>query len=185
MNLTTNKHHEPDQQKGAMNEIMREELPYQTLCVFLALELLVLVALTPRTTGLEPFGFHALGCLRLCGLMFLGSLLHQHQPRHALTALTIWGVVLCPPEVWAFALEARDGLPLTVISSLLCGYGAYGFARLFPSAAQVFPALGVMALFFNGFQPSLYSLTMQILLGSSIVLVLVQFKKAPSQKSSL
>jgi hypothetical protein len=162
-----------------MNNIMREELPYQTFCVFLALELLVLVALTPRTTGLEPLGFHALGCLRLCGLMFLGSLLHQHPPRFALAALTIWGVVLAPPEIWAFALEAREGFPLTVISSLLCGYGAYGFAKVFPSAAQIFPALGVMALFLNSFQPSVYSLPMQILLGSSIVLVLLQVRHFP------
>jgi hypothetical protein len=169
-----------------MNALLREELPYQTLCVFLALEVLVLVALTPRTTGLEPLGFHALGCLRLCGLMFLGSLLHQHPPRYALAALTIWGVVLAPPEIWAFALEAREGLPLTVVSSLVCGYGAYGFARLFPNAAQVFPALGVLALFFNSFQPSVYSLPMQLLLGSSIVLMVLQttIKKAINPPNS-
>jgi hypothetical protein len=156
-----------------MNQILREELPYQTLCVFLALEILVLAALTPRTSGLEPLGFHALGCLRLCGLMFLGSMLHQYSPKYALAALSLWGVFLAPPELWAFSLEARDGFPPTLFTSLLCAYGALSFAKYFPNAAQVFPALGVMALFFNGFQPSVYSLPMQVLLVSSIVLVLV------------
>jgi hypothetical protein len=155
-----------------MNQLLREELPYQTLCVFLALEILVLAALTPRTTGLEPLGFHALGCLRLCGLMFLGSMLHQYAPKYALVALSLWGVLLAPPELWAFSLEARDGFPLTLFSSLLCAYGAFAFAKFFPNAAQVFPALGVMALFFNGFQPSVYSLPMQVLLVSSMVMVL-------------
>lgn len=158
-----------------MNEVMREELPYQTLCVFLALEILVLVALSPRTSGLEPLGFHALGCLRLCGLMFLGSLLFQYPPRHALAALGLWGIILAPPELWAFALEARDGFPLTIFSSLLCGFGAYGFARIFPNFAQIFPALGVMALFFNGFMPSLYSPPMLVLIGSSMLFLLWQF----------
>jgi hypothetical protein len=156
-----------------MNQLLREELPYQTLCVFLALEILVLAALSPRTSGLEPLGFHALGCLRLCGLMFLGSLLYQHAPKYAFAALTLWGIILSPPEIWAFALEAREGFPLTIFSSLLCAYGAYAFARLFSNAAQIYPALGVMALFMNGFQPSMYSLPMLILLVSSMLLVMV------------
>ncbi|MFN3265811.1 MAG: hypothetical protein ACK41E_03125 [Deinococcales bacterium] len=158
-----------------MNQLLREELPYQTLCVFLALEILVLAALSPRTTGVEPVGFHALGCLRLCALTFLGSLLYAHPPRHALTALTLWGIILAPPELWAFALEARDGIPPTLITSVLCGFGAYGFARIFPNFAQIFPALGVLVLFVNGFMPSLYSVPMLVLFGSSTLFLFWQF----------
>ena len=156
-----------------MKEIVEQELPYQTLCVVLALELLTLAALSPRIGGLEPLGYHAIGSLRLIGLLVLGALLHQAKPKEALIALALWAIILAPPEIWAFALEAREGLPLGVASSFLAATGAYAFARLFPSASQIYVLLGVMALFLGGFQPSLYSVPLLVLLSSSMLLVAI------------
>ena len=154
-----------------MNDILKQEMPYQIFSVIIALELLTLAALSPRTTGLEPLGFHAIGSLRLVGLMVLAAMLHEAKPRHALSAITLWAIILAPPELWAFSIEAREGLPSSVFSSYLIAFGAYGFARILPSASQIFPALGVLALFFNGFQPNVYSLPMLLLIGSSIMCI--------------
>jgi hypothetical protein len=154
-----------------MKEILEKEIPYQVLSVVLALELLTLAALSPRTTGLEPLGFHAIGSLRLIGLMIMAAMLFDAKPSHALSALTLWAVILAPPELWAFSIEAREGIPSSILSSYLIALGAYAFARTFPSASQIFPALGVLALFFNGFQPSIYSLPMIILIGSSMLCI--------------
>jgi hypothetical protein len=152
-----------------MKEIFEKEIPYQVLSVVIALELLTLAALSPRTTGLEPLGFHAIGCLRFVGLLILAALLHEAKPRDAILAVSLWAVILAPPELWAFSIEAREGLPTSLISSYVIALGAYAFARLLPSAAQIFPALGVLALFFNGFQPSVYSVPMLLLLGSGLI----------------
>ncbi len=163
-----------------MKNILEKDLPYQVFIVIAALEILTLVALSPRTSGAEPLGFYAISCLRLLGLSLLGSFLFEDSPQHAMPVLTLWAIILVPPELWAFALEARSGIPLTIFSSLLAGFGAYGFARVFPSAAQIFPLLVVLALFFNNFQPSVYSLPMQLVLGSSLFFVMMLFfpKKA-------
>ncbi len=161
-----------------MQDIHDQEMPYQVLSVVLALELLTLAALSPRVSGLEPLGFHAISSLRLLGLMVLGSLLHDSLPRYALPMLGLWGIILAPPELWAFSLEAREGLPLSFASSLLAGVGAYAFGRMLPSASQLFPLFGVMTLFFNGFQASVYSVPLLILLGSSMLcLVVLGFRK--------
>ncbi len=160
-----------------MKEILEKEILYQILSVVLALELLTLAALSPRTSGLEPLGFHAIGSLRLIGLLLLGAFLYEAAPRLGLSTLFLWAVILSPPELWAFSLEAREGFPPSLISSFVAGCGSYTFARIFPSASQIFPVLGVTALFFNGFQPSVYSLPLLLLLGSSMLgLLLVLFQ---------
>jgi hypothetical protein len=160
-----------------MKTLLQEELPYQILSVVLALELLTLVALSPRTSGFEPLGFHAISSLRFVGLMALGAVLYQHPPRVAIVALGLWAIILFPPELWAFSLEAREGFPLTLFSSTLAGFGAFAFAKLLPNASQVFPMLGVLALFINGFQPSLYSTPLLLLFASSMLMLLVLFFK--------
>ncbi len=165
-----------------MNDIFEQEMPYQVLSVVIALEILTLAALSPRTTGLEPLGFHAIGGLRLIGLMVLGTLLHQAKPLDALYALTLWAIILAPPELWAFSIEAREGFPSSIFSSYLIALGSYGFARMLPSASQFFPALGVLALFFNGFQPSVYALPMLLLIGSSIVCFILMLLTKPRQQ---
>jgi hypothetical protein len=160
-----------------MKDILEQELPYQILSVTIALELLTLAALSPRTTGLEPLGFHAIGSLRLVGLMVMAAILHEATPRHALSALSLWAVILAPPELWAFSIEAREGFPSSMISSYLIALGAYGFAKILPSASQIFPALGILALFFNGFQPNVYSLPMLLLFGSSMLGIMLLITK--------
>ncbi len=168
-----------------MKALLQEELPYQILSVVLALELLTLVALSPRTSGFEPLGFHAISSLRFLGLMILGAVLYEHPPRMALVALGLWSIILFPPELWAFSLEAREGFPLTLFSSTLAGFGAFAFAKLLPGASQVFVVLGVLSLFFNGFQPSLYSVPLLLLFASSMLMLLaLYFKKPFSQGAS-
>ncbi len=113
-----------------MKTMLEKEIPYQILWVALALELLTLAALSPRTTGLEPLGFHAIGSLRLIGLMLLGAFLYEAAPRQALVLLFLWATILVPPEIWAFSLEAREGFPLSVFSSYLAACGSYAFAKI-------------------------------------------------------
>jgi hypothetical protein len=139
-----------------MNAVLQREFPYQIVMVAVILELIILAALMPRGFGSEPLAYSIIAVLRLGALMACGFALRDTAPRIALVALALWGFVLAPPELWAYALEARSGLPTTALTSLLVAFGAYSSARI--SKAVAFGFIGIIgaALLWTGFDMTLY-----------------------------
>jgi hypothetical protein len=130
------------------------EAPYQLVMIGAFVELLLLGALVPRAAGVAPLCFEIIAGLRLALLLALAVMLGARpEPptvSGALGALLLWGALLAPPELWAFALEARSGLPVTALSSVALAGGLYAALRLHRTAGWTFLALVVGALTLQG-----------------------------------
>ena len=161
-----------------LQRALSSETTYQLVMIAAMLELLLLGALIPRTvdTG-APVGFAAVSGLRFAALLALaGWLAAQRQiikPLEGLIALSLWGAMLAPPELWAAALELRSGLPVTLISSIALSAGFYAALRLRPVIGWGFFALIFSALFMQHWQlePLGWALLAMIALGAGLWLL--------------
>ncbi len=148
------------------------EPPYQVVMIVAMLELLLLAALAPRSGSAAPLSFEAVAGLRLVALLVLGTMLgvgvgqrrslletgpEPVDPRplrsklQGALALALWGTILVPPELWAFALEARAGFPLTAVMSLLLGIGSFAALRVHARLGWAYPLLAVLIFAAQGF----------------------------------
>lgn len=140
-----------------LQRALSSETTYQLVMVAAMLELLLLGALMPRTPdGGAPVGFAAVSGLRFAALLALAALLATQRntvkPLEALIALSIWGAMLAPPELWAAALELRSSLPTTLVSSVALSLGFYAALRLQPVIGWGYLALMFSALFVQHWQ---------------------------------
>ena len=173
----------------SLQHALSSETAYQLVMVAALLELLLLAGLMPRTPdGGAPIGFAAVSGLRLMTLLALaGVLATQRQtvkPLEGLIALSLWGAMLAPPELWAAALELRSGLPVTLVSSLALSLGFYAGLRLHFVIGWGFLALIFSALFVQDWQlePLRIALIAVIALGAG--LWLFAFRKSQTEKGA-
>ena len=149
----------------SLQRTLSSETTYQVVMVAAMLELLLLGALLPRTPDSgAPVCFAAVAGLRLLALLTLAGVLGTQrdtvrdpvhctaEPLGALIALSIWGAILAPPELWAAAAELRVGLPVTLISSVALSGGFYAALRLHPAIGWGFLGLIFSALFVQHWQ---------------------------------
>jgi hypothetical protein len=148
------------------------EPPYQVVMIAAMLELLLLAALAPRSGGVAPLSFEVIAGLRLIALLVLGTMLGvgigqrrslletspepvDPQPLRSklqgALALALWGLILLPPELWAFALEARVGFPPTAVTSLMLGIGSFAALRVHARLGWAYPLLTVLLFAAQGF----------------------------------
>ena len=157
---------------------LSSETAYQLVMVAAMLELLLLGALMPRTPdGGAPIGFAAVSGLRLMTLLALAAVLATQRntvkPISATIALCIWGAMLAPPELWAAATELRNGLPVTMISSIALSGGFYAALRLHRAIGWGFLALIFSALYMQDWksEPLGSALIAVIALGAALWLI--------------
>ena len=141
----------------SVQHTLSSETLYQLVMVTALLELLLLGALLPRTPNAgAPVCFAAVSGLRLAALLALAGLLASQRnpvrPLGALIALSIWGAMLAPPELWAAAIELRVGLPLTIISSIALSGGLYAALRVHRAIGWGFLTLICAALLMQNWQ---------------------------------
>jgi hypothetical protein len=156
-----------------MNTVLTKEFPYQVVMVIVILELLILAALMPRGFSAEPLAYPIIAALRLGGLCVSAFALRDTAPRHAFAALTIWGALLAPPELWSYALEARAGLPVTLFGSLLIAGGVHSSAHLSRRLTLAFVAFGLVALTWSRFDLTRFSNFWIVLIALCVALMLV------------
>jgi hypothetical protein len=177
------------------------ETPYQIVMIAAILELLLLATLAPRSSGTVPLCFEAVAGLRLAALVLLGALLassgdgRRHHPweepapmeaapdtkrsrLEAVAALALWGAILLPPELWAFALEARAGIPWTLVSSVLLGVGTFAAIRAHARLGWSFPAAIVAVYAAQGFRLEPLSPALIVFAVVGVVLLVVPAKNA-------
>lgn len=157
------------------SKALSAEVPYQIVMITAILELLLLATLAPRSSGVAPLCFEAVAGLRLAALVVLGAILasssdgRRHHPwedpatieplpdpkrsrLEAITALGLWGAILLPPELWAFALEARAELPWTALLSIALGVGSFAAIRAHSRLGWSFPASIIVVYALQGFR---------------------------------
>jgi hypothetical protein len=106
------------------------EVPYQVVMIAAILELIVLAVLSPRGIPADPQVLLGVSGIRFLALIGLAGLVHDEPPRAAWPALSVWALILWPPELWAHALEAtamdawRTGL-----GTVLIAFAAHTAAR--------------------------------------------------------
>ncbi len=161
-----------------LQRALLSETAYQLVMIAALLELLLLGALMPRTPdGGAPVGFAAVAGLRLMTLLALAGWLATQrqisQPLEAMGALCIWGAMLAPPELWAAALELRNGLPVTLVSSIALSLGFYAALHLRPVIGWGYFTLIFSALFVQHWQlePPGLALSAVIALGAGLWLL--------------
>jgi hypothetical protein len=143
--------------------ILQLEVAYQMVLVGCLIEMLLTVFLSPRGEVAVPVVYQSVAALRALVLLGLTLLVLPYKTRVVLPAMLIWAAMLCAPELWAFALEARAGIPVTVVGTLLLALGIQASFRLHPKLGLVFLGLllGSVLLptawnaFFSMVQPSI------------------------------
>ncbi len=172
-----------------LQRALGSETAYQLVMVAALLELLLLAGLMPRTPdGGAPVAFAAVSGLRMMTLLALAGLLATQRqtvkPVIGLIALSLWGAMLAPPELWAAALELRSALPVTLVSSLALSLGFYAGLRLHPAIGWGYLTLIFSALFMQDWQlePLRIALIAVIALGTG--LWLLAFYKSQPEKGA-
>jgi hypothetical protein len=143
--------------------VLQLEVAYQMVVVGCLIEMLLTVFLAPRGEIGVPVVYQSVAAIRGLVLLGLVLLVLPYKTRVVLPALLIWAAMLCAPELWAFALEARAGMPLTLIGTLLLALGIQASFRLHSKLGLVYLGLllGSILLptawnaFFGMIQPSI------------------------------
>jgi hypothetical protein len=115
----------------------------------------------------------------LLGLVFL---VLPYKTREVLPAMLVWAAMLSAPELWSFALEARAGIPVTLLGSLILMLGIHSSFRLHSKLWLVWLCLVLASLllpaawnaFFSMIQPTIPLFAML----SSLIFVLAYWKDA-------
>jgi hypothetical protein len=145
------------------------ELPYQIVMIGALLELLLLVALAPRGLGAAPIAYAAVAGLRLIALLALGVIVGLNSTtskRAGAVALLVWGTILLPPELWAFALEARSGLPVSSVLSVMLTVGIFAALRWHARLGWVW--VGLIALLLTSLRFNLEPLSPALLIAGLV-----------------
>lgn len=174
----------------SLQRTLSSETAYQLVMVAAMLELLLLGALMPRTPDAgAPVCYAAVSGLRLMTLLALAGLLATQRntvkPISALIALSLWGAMLAPPELWAAAVELRSGLPVTIVSSIALAGGLYAALRLHRVIGWGFLALMFSAVFMQDWQLEPLRLALVAVIALGIGLWLLAFKNDRSQSNRL
>ncbi len=143
--------------------VLQLELAYQMLLVGCLIEMLLTVFLSPRGEVAVPVVYQSVAAFRALTLLGLTLLVLPYKTRVVLPAVLIWAAMLSAPELWAFALEARAGMPLTLIGTLLLALGTQASFRLHSKLGLVWLGLMLGSLllpkawnaFFSMVQPSI------------------------------
>jgi hypothetical protein len=143
--------------------VLQLEFAYQMVLVGCLIEMLLVVFLSPRGEITVPVVYQSVAALRAFILLGLTLLLLPYKFRLALPALLIWAGMLSAPELWAFALEARAGMPLSLIGTLLLALGIQASFRLHSKLGLIWLGLMLGSLllptawnaFFSLVQPSI------------------------------
>ncbi len=121
--------------------VLQLELAYQMVLVGCLIEMLLTIFLAPRGEVAVPVVYQSVAAFRALVLLGLTLLVLPYKTRLALPALLIWAAMLCAPELWAFALEARAGMPLTLVGTLLLALGIQASFRLHSKLGLVYLGL--------------------------------------------
>lgn len=116
--------------RAPLSPVFNIEMAYQLVMVACLLEMLLTVFLVPRGDSNSPMVFQSVAALRALALLGLAFMVLPYKTRVILPAMVVWAAILCAPELWAFALEARAGVPLTVLGSLILALGVQASFRL-------------------------------------------------------
>ncbi len=117
------------------------ELAYQMVLVGCLIEMLLTVFLSPRGEANAPVVFQSVAAFRALVLLGLTLLVLPYKTRVVLPALLIWAAMLSAPELWAFALEARAGMPLSLVGTPLLALGIQASFRLHSKLGLVYLGL--------------------------------------------
>ena len=153
------------------------EASYQIVMIGALLELVLLVALAPRGLGAAPVCYSTVAALRLTALIVLGAVLGMGRDapkRVGIVALSVWGAILFPPELWAFALEARGGLPVSSLLSVVLGIGVFAALRWHAHFGWAWVA--VMALTLLSVQFTLEPLSLAPLIVAALGLIFLRLE---------
>lgn len=126
--------------------ILQLETAYQMVLVGCVIEMLLTLFLAPRGEIAVPVVYQSVAAFRGLVLMGLMLLVLGYKTRVALPAMLIWAAILSAPELWAYALEARAGLPLTLFGTLLLVLGIHASFRLNLKFGIVYLALILFSL---------------------------------------
>jgi hypothetical protein len=162
--------------------VLQLELAYQMVLVGCLIEMLLTVFLAPRGEVAVPVVYQSVAALRALVLLGLTLLVLPYKTRVVLPTVVIWAAMLSAPELWAFALEARAGMPLTLIGTLLLALGIQASFRLHAKLGLAYSGLLLGSLllptawnaFFSMVQPSI---PIWLIL-SSLIFLLAYWKDA-------
>jgi hypothetical protein len=162
--------------------VFQLEIAYQMVLVGCLIELLLTGFLTPRGDSSIPVVYQSVAVLRGLVLLGLVLLVLPYKTRAVLPAMLVWGAILSAPELWAFALEARAGFPVTLLGSLFLLLGIHAGLRLHSKLGLVWLALVLGSLllptawnaFFSMVQPTVPILAII----SSLIFVLAYWRDA-------
>ncbi len=162
--------------------VFQLELAYQMVLVGCLIEMLLTVFLSPRGEVAVPVVYQSVAALRAVVLLGLTLLVLPYKTRVVLPAMLIWAAMLSAPELWAFALEARAGMPLSLIGTLLLALGIQSSFRLTFKLGLVYLGLMLGSLLLptalNAFF-SLVQLAIPVwLIVSSLIFLLAYWKDA-------
>ena len=116
--------------RAPLPPVFNIELAYQLVMVACLLEMILTAFLVPRGDSNSPVVFQSVAALRALTLLGLALIVLPYKSRAVLPAMLVWALILAAPELWAFALEAREGVPLTLLGSLLLVLGVHASFRL-------------------------------------------------------
>jgi hypothetical protein len=116
--------------RSPLPPIFELEMAYQLVMVACLLELVLTAFLLPRGDSNSVVAFQSVAALRLLALLGLCLMVLPYKTRFVLPAMLAWGAILAAPELWSFALEARAGMPMTLLGSPLLVLGIHGSFRL-------------------------------------------------------
>jgi hypothetical protein len=153
----------PPPPREPLPPVLQLELAYQMVLVGCLIELLLTVFLLPRGEISVPVVYQSVAAFRALALLGLTLLVLPYKTRVVLPAMLIWAAMLCAPELWAFSLEARAGMPLTVVGTLLLALGVQASFRLHSKLGLVWLGLmlgssllpSVWNAFFSMIQPAI------------------------------
>jgi hypothetical protein len=168
--------------RAPLPPILQHEVAYQTVLVGCLIELLLVMFLAPRGDYSVPVVYQSVAALRALILLGLVLMVLPYKSRAALPAMLIWAAILTAPELWAFALEARAGLPLSMPGSLLLMLGIHASFRLHSKLWLVWLMLVLGSLFLPSAWNAFFSLVQADLpilaMISSLILVVAYWKDA-------
>jgi hypothetical protein len=162
--------------------VFQLEMAYQMVMVGCLLEMLMTVFLSPRHDASLPVVYQSVAAIRALVLLGLTLLVLPYKTRVVVPALLLWAAMLSAPELWAFALEARAGMPISLIGSLCLSLGIHASFRLHNKLWLIWFGVVLASLVLPAPWNAFFSLTQASLpifaILSSLMLFLAYYKDA-------
>jgi hypothetical protein len=170
------------QPRDPLPPILQLEVAYQMVLVGCLIEMVLTGFLSPRGDSSIPVVYQSVAAIRAVILLGLVLLVLSYKTRVVLPAMLIWAAMLCAPELWAFALEARAGIPLTLPGSLLLMLGIHSSFRLHSKLWLAWLVMIIGSLFlptaWNAFFGMLQPVLPIWLIFSSLIFLVAYWKDA-------